>query len=132
MGYEEFVTILSHLVSRYIAVFCLASILCWAVGSYFLRPQWRRVVRDGAIYFFSIGILAGFLALNPLGSDIFFWAPLAWFSFSMLMIMELFWISYLLESLISYISHISLHKMPQQPISSMRTGRLSDTPYARK
>ncbi|HEX2951964.1 MAG TPA: hypothetical protein VHV83_20710 [Armatimonadota bacterium] len=100
MTYELFTQHIDSWVTQYIAVFCIITILIWGTCSYLLTEKWVKPVRDGAIYLAAIGALTLLLALRPAKTDIVLWAPLTWFSFSMLMVLELFWISYLTEGII--------------------------------
>jgi len=87
-------------VARYIAAFCLVSVAVWGASMYLWVKDWQMRVRDASIYLFSIGVLTGVLALKPAKMDVYFWPPITWFSFTMLIVIELLWIAFLIEYLI--------------------------------
>src|SRR3990172_5983369 len=86
-------------VSRYIAAFCLVSIAVWGASMYLWAKDWHTRVRDAGIYLISTGVLTGILALKPTKMDAYFWPPITWFSFTMLIVIELLWIALLAEYL---------------------------------
>lgn len=98
MTTEVLVTIISTWVSRYVAIFSLATLLAWAGFSYFGREHWVKPVRDALIYLAAMGTLTLVLALRPATSDALFWPPVTWFCFAMLTIMELLWLSMLADA----------------------------------
>lgn len=94
-------------VSRYIALFCLLTLLIWGGGAYLLLDKWVKPVRDAAIYLGLIGVLTLVLALRPAKMDMLFWPPITWFCFSMLMMMELLWLTFLTDATIKGIRKFS-------------------------
>jgi hypothetical protein len=116
-------------VSSYVAVFCLLSMLVWSAIAYLYTNKWHQIVRDCTIYFVTTGILTLFLTLSPTQPDIYLWKPITWFSFSMLLVMELLWIAFMIESLLH-----TLHILPEhlsQPTPTRDTLR-SRTSYSRR
>ena len=132
MDYDSLIAIFGQVVTKYLAAFCIVSILCWSAWSYLLQNKWQQIVRDSAVYFLTISFLTVVLALRPVHADISFWTPVSWFSFSMLLIMELLWVSYMVEGLLQLISQISLRKASEKKIVSRQSNRFINTPYARK
>lgn len=132
MDYDSLITIFGQVVTKYLAVFCIVSILCWSAWSYLLQIKWQQILRDSAVYFLTISFLTVVLALRPVHADVSFWTPVSWFSFSMLLIMELLWISYMIEGMLQMMSQISLRKETAKQTISRRPNRLINTPYARK
>jgi hypothetical protein len=86
-------------VTKYIAVFCLATIIIWGAGMLFWSKKREQAIRDCATYLFIIGVLTVVLALRPHNINFFLWPPLAWFSIAMLMVMELLWIHYVIDGI---------------------------------
>ena len=132
MEIDNVITILGLVVSKYFAAFCIISILFWSTWSYLMHSKWQQILRDSAVYFLTISFLSVILALRPVNADVDYWTPVSWFSFSMLFIMELLWLSYLVESLLQFITHISFHKSPKHGIMPDKSSRIINTPYARK
>ncbi len=97
MAVEEITRYIFVWITRYIAYFCLVTIVTWATVSYLWGKKWETPVRDSGIYLLTIGVLTLILALRPTKTDAIFWPPITWFSFTMLMVMELLWMSFLLE-----------------------------------
>jgi len=87
-------------ITQYISWSCLVSIIFWASGLFLWAKKWQRPVRDCSVYLVTIGVLTLVLMLRPSNHDVFLWSPLTWFCFTMLIIMELLWISFLFEALI--------------------------------
>jgi hypothetical protein len=100
-------------VSRYVATFCLVSITLWAVGMYLWGRDWPTRVRDAGIFFATIGVLTVILAFKPTKTDAFFWPPLTWFSFTMLLILELLWLEFLVESLLRTCTKLGKAELPK-------------------
>lgn len=91
-------TVNSYLcVAYYLSGFCLMTILIWAGRAYLWEEKWQRQIRDAIVYFSTIGVLTMLLAIHPENSDAIFWRSLTWFCFTMLMVIELLWVSFLLE-----------------------------------
>lgn len=132
MDYDSLIFLFGQVVSKYLAAFCVVTVLCWSAWSYLMQNRWKQILRDSTVYFLTIAFLTVILALRPVQSDISLWTPISWFSFSMLLIMELLWISYMFEGLLLLVSHFSLRKAPKQRIHSSHANRLINTPYARK
>ncbi|HEY3379759.1 MAG TPA: hypothetical protein VGL77_19970 [Armatimonadota bacterium] len=128
---ELLTQIIDTWVTQYLALFCLMTIIFWAVGAYLFLPRWNACVRDALIYLVSISIIAIFLALRPGGKDTLFWAPLTWFGFSMLLVLELLWLAYLIEGIVRAI--IALFKrMSAQPAHPAQPPRPRTTSYSRR
>lgn len=126
MTVELFIQHIDSWVSQYTALFCLITIVVWGAASLLMPLRDEQRLRDAAVYFFAIGILTIMLELRPAKTDVLFWAPITWFSFAMLMMMELLWLSFLTEALIKMIQRFSArfsHNIPEQPAvhSSYRT-----------
>lgn len=109
--------ILGLWVSQYIAGFCLITIALWAGGSYLWSKRWQQPVRDSGIYLLAIGLLTLILALRPTQSDAALWPPLTWFCFSMLIVMELLWLSFLVDAVIQGIHYLSRPQDREKPKS---------------
>lgn len=86
-------------IAYYCAGFCLLTIAAWAGGAYLWGRKWQKQVRDSAVYLLSIGSLSLTLALRPEGSDAMLWRPITWFCFTMLMVIELLWLTFLFDTL---------------------------------
>jgi hypothetical protein len=112
MSLESLADIIFVWVSRYIAGFCLVSIAVWGASIYLWANDWHTRVRDAGIFLLSIGVLTVVLALKPAKTDAFFWPPLTWFCFSMLIVMELLWIAFLMEFVIRSLSSLMKPKTP--------------------
>ena len=93
-------------VSRYIAIFCLLTLLAWGGGSYLFLDKWLKPLRDAATYFVTIGVLTLALAIHPIKLDVLFWPPLTWFCFAMLLVMEIFWLTFLIDALLRFLRSI--------------------------
>jgi hypothetical protein len=115
-------------VTHYIAVFCLLSIIAWSVGAYLCINKWRQVVRDCAIYFIMAGVLTLLQWLSPARTDVFFWKPITWFSFAMLMVFELLWIVFLIDNVFRGLQYLSKRLSPKSPSTSLR----ARTTYSRR
>lgn len=113
-------------ITQYIAVFCLFTMLVWTVGAYVLVEHSEKTVRDSAVYLLALGILTLVLALRPAKTDIVLWAPITWFCFSMTLMLELLWISYLIEELTKVMQR-SRHRSLQLPGDPPQI----PTPYSR-
>lgn len=101
-------------VSRYLAGFCLVSIALWGVGT-FLWQQTRSGVRDALVYFAAIGGLVLLLAVTPRNSPEFFWRAATWFSVPVLIVLELLWISFLVELLLTGLNSVRGRHRPPTP-----------------
>ena len=106
MSLDNLDNIIFVIVARYIAAGCLVSIAVWGAGMYLWAKDWQTRVRDAGIFLLVIGVLTGVLALKPAKMDAYFWPPITWFSFAMLIVMELLWIAFLFESLIRWFKAI--------------------------
>jgi|GEM_PF-2065940 len=100
MSLEILADVIFIWVSRYIAAYCLVSIVVWGASMYLWVKDWHIRVRDAGIYLLSIGVLTGVLALKPVKMDAYFWPPITWFSFTMLLVIELLWTAFLIEYLV--------------------------------
>jgi uncharacterized membrane protein YadS len=94
-------------VTQYAVLFCLLTIVAWGGSAFFLVSNWMKPLRDSVVYLLAIGLLALALSVRPNKLDSELWSPFCWFCFAMLMVLELLWISYLLESLLKL-----LHTLP--------------------
>ena len=83
--------------SRYIAGFCLVSIVVWGVGMYIWSKDWQSKIRDAGIYLGAIGVLVVVLALRPEKDAPLYWKAITWFSFSMLVVLEVLWLAFLIK-----------------------------------
>lgn len=100
MSLELFTSTVYAIVAQYLAWFALGTMVAWAVSHYLWAVKWQRTVRDTVIYLLIVGSLTMTLALRPEKYDPVLWTPITWFSFSMLMIMECLWVSFLIEALL--------------------------------
>ena len=128
MSIEMLPILISAWVSCYLALFTLLSLLLWGVGAYLFLNKWHQVVRDSSLIFIAAGVLALLLYLCPTQPDIYLWKPLTWFSFAMLLVLELFWIAYLIDHLVRYLSKIPARLHP----SEKHDVRQSPTSYSRR
>jgi len=108
-------------VSRYIAVCCLISIAMWGVGMYLWHREWRSGVRDALVYFLSIGGLTLILALRPEKTDTLLWSAVTWFSLTLLIVLELLWLSFLVELLLYALNTVRPRPRPPAQTTSPRT-----------
>ncbi len=87
-------------VTLYLAGFCLATIVLYAWSQFLHAPHWQPAMRASVSYLAIIGGLTLALALRPAPSVApGVWEPITWFSFSMLLVMELLWLAFLLDRL---------------------------------
>lgn len=108
MTLEALTTYLDVWVTQYLAVACLLSILLWTGVMYLKGQFWEKTVRDAALFLVSIGTLTLMLALRPTQTDAVFWNPLNWFCFTMLLMMELLWVSYLVDTAYQFARGMSM------------------------
>ncbi len=111
-------------VSYYIAGFCLFTIFLWAGRSFLWGAKWRTQIRDAVTYFTTVSVLALILALHPENYDATFWRPISWFCFTMLLIVELLWISFLLDQVVVGIRTFFTsftRRAPLPPTAHLRT-----------
>ncbi|MHB9134433.1 MAG: hypothetical protein ACYDBB_25455 [Armatimonadota bacterium] len=113
MTYETFTQMCDIWITQYSAGFCLVSILLWALITYLKAEHWERTVRDCAVYFLLIGTPALLLAMRPQHPDFFLWSPLSWFSFSMLIVLELLWLSFMIDTILRTIQDIVARNQQQ-------------------
>lgn len=126
MPFDLFTNVIFLWVSRYIAGFCLVSIVLWATGSYLWSRNWQQRVRDSGIFFLVVGVLTLLLLLRPEGTDAVLWPPITWFCFSMLIVMELLWISFLVEMI-----YHSLHHHAASNVQRAERSRSGPSRYTR-
>jgi len=98
--------------SRYIAGFCLLSIVVWGVGMYIWSKDWQSKIRDASIYLVTIGALTVVLALRPEQDVPLHWKAITWFSFSMLAVLEVLWLAFLIRSISVAISQATQEEQP--------------------
>lgn len=98
MGYEAATQWIHIWVTSYLAIFCLATLAAWIGGSYLWSRHWQKPVRDCISFLGAIGVLGGFMLFEPHTADPTVWSPLFWFSFTMLLVLELLWISFIAEA----------------------------------
>lgn len=127
MSLEALADIIFIWVSRYIAGFCLVSIAVWGTGMYLWGKDWRKKVRDAGIFLVSIGALTVVLALRPTAQadQFWLWPPLTWFSFSMLIVLELLWVAFLIEGIVRKLGAVAKPQHPTREESGYRS------PYSR-
>ena len=106
-------------VTRYIAGFCLVSIALWGGGVLLWGKDSARRVRDSSIFLGAIGVLTLMLALRPDHAEALLWQPITWFCFALLVMLEFFWLSYLLEAIVLYLRGMAMaraaHGKPGSP-----------------
>jgi hypothetical protein len=107
MSLDNLADVIFIWVSRYIAALCLVSIAVWGASMYLWARDWHTKVRDAGIYLLSSGVLTGVLALKPEKMDAYFWPPIIWFSFSMLLVIELLWIAFLIEYIVRFFKSLA-------------------------
>lgn len=120
-------------VSQYLAIFCLASIGAWAGGLYAWAKHWEGPVRDAGMYMLTIGSLTLILALLPDHHDVIFWTPVVWFCFTMLLMFELLWLSFLADLLYRTVRDLPTRSL-QQKLAEGQQQRMrnnASTPYRR-
>ena len=112
-------------VSYYLVGFSLLTIFLWAGRAFLWGAKWRTQLRDAVTYFATICVLALVLALHPENYDATFWRPISWFCFSMLLVVELLWISFLLDQIVSGIRAFFSSLVRRAPLphtAHMRSG----------
>ncbi|MHB9025381.1 MAG: hypothetical protein ACYC7E_14630 [Armatimonadota bacterium] len=100
-------------ISQYLAGLCLVSIAIWCFVHFLRNPKWEQPVRDAAMSFAVIGVLTVFQTLRHQNVVIFSWPPLNWFCFTLLVLLEIFWISFLLDNLLQTIQAYQ-HRLPKE------------------
>lgn len=103
MAFETFSHSIYIWVAHYLAAACLITIVIWASTSYLFVIKWTKTVRDAFSFCVGIGLPALVLAIRPVAEDASYWEPIVWFFFSMLLMFELLWITYLGEALVQKI-----------------------------
>ena len=118
-------------VTQYLAIFCLVTLAAMAGGHYLLVRKADNRLRDFALYLGGIGALCLLLTVMPVRGDSLLWPPLAWFCFTMLLMLELLWIAFMVETLVRFtlglyarFAHRAVEKAPRVP-------HPGGTPYAR-
>jgi hypothetical protein len=108
MDPEELSQLALKLVSRHFAIGCLITIAIWGLGVFIFDRNGKKRVRDALVYFLLIGSTATVLAFRPPGIPTSFsvWEPITWFCFTMLLIFELFWTTYVLEGIYRALQHL--------------------------
>jgi uncharacterized membrane protein len=125
MGMGLLTTQVDVWITQYIAGFCLVSILVWGMLMYAWSKQGKDALRDAGIYLVSIGTLTLVLAMRPQQHEMLLWTSVTWFAFSMLMILELLWISFLGLSLVRLITSLPERVAEEQdPWRLRHTGKV--------
>jgi len=99
MSPEQLVQGLDVWISQYLAAFCLITITAWAVRQFLWAAHWQQALRDSVVYLVAIGILALILACRPTHADPLYWTPLAWLSFTILIVLEGLWIAFVVDQI---------------------------------
>lgn len=137
MTSDVFLLTLETWVTQYLALFCIATIAAWAGGMFAWAKHWETAVRDGGLFILIIGSLALILALVPQTSDVHLWMPVNWFCFTMLLMFELLWLSFLGDMLVRALRDLPGRTLQQKLADGQqqrlcnRTKRLQATPYKR-
>lgn len=97
MTLQDVIQLVDLWVVKYLATFCLITIGLWGAIVLMKPSKKYRPIKDSAIFLLSIGALTLILSMIPEDSKFLMWAPLTWFSFAMLSVLELLWIGFLLE-----------------------------------
>jgi hypothetical protein len=98
--------LIDNLVCYYLSSVCIISISCWMIWAYTHSEKWQKVIRDCTMYLVTIMvtgtvmILFRNLPVQQTGHPIFI--GIAWFAFSMLLIMELLWLSYAVDNIVQH------------------------------
>jgi hypothetical protein len=97
MTYEAIIHGLDISITQYLAGFCLATLVLYAWAQMH-GARWQQAVRACGSYLLIIGGLTVILTLRPdAARDPGYWEPITWFSFSMLLVLELLWIAFLVD-----------------------------------
>jgi hypothetical protein len=133
MDFEAFANVMNVWVGQYAALFCLGTLALMAFVRYLAGRQWDTTVRDFGLYLISIATLATVLFLAPTRGDSILWPPLVWFCFTMLLMLELFWLAYLLDRIFRAIFALPAwlsRKTIGEP--APRLPKTPETPYSRE
>ena len=113
--------------TRYMAGFSLISVLIWVIVVYTRHKENFTAIRDGINYMVAIGLLATVILLLPRESYFFVWQMILWFTFTVLLVLELLWLAYLLVSLIHMAKAVGIRRDNH----SLSTSNNPSTPYSR-
>lgn len=113
--------------SRYLAGFSMLSVLTWVVIVYLRRKDNYTAIRDGINYILAIGLLATVILLLPRESYSIIWQMILWFTFTVLLVLELLWLAYLLVSLIHLAKSVGIRRDNQ----GLSASNNPSTPYSR-
>lgn len=114
-------------VTRYLAGLCLLTIAFWGASMYLWSKHWHTRIRDAGVYLGAIGILTLIMAMRPEKTS-GFWPPLIWFCFPMLIVLELLWLSFLLESIMNLLRPPA--KPPTRPLFQSQRRHAPSRPNA--
>lgn len=98
--------------SRYMAVFSILTVLIYVSVGY-LRTSKFSTVRDGLIYMAAVAVLGLALLVIPKENYYFIWQMGLWFTFTMLLVLEMLWSAYLMVSLMDLVK-IAAHRHANQ------------------
>ncbi len=104
--------------SRYMAVFSMLTALIYVSIAY-ARTSKFAAVRDGLTYIAAIAVLGVVLLFIPKENYFFIWQMVLWFTFTMLLVLEMLWFAYLLVSLMD-LAKIAAHRHANQNSSRIK------------
>ncbi len=113
--------------SRYMAGFSLLSVLAWVVVAYLRHNENKSAVRDGINYMVAIALLASAILLLPRESYLLAWQMILWFSFTVLLVLEILWLAYLLISLVDMAKSAGIRRINNELAPTQN----NQTPYSR-
>jgi len=113
--------------SRYMAGFSVISVMVWVIVAYMRNKDNTIAVRDGINYMIAIGLLATTILLLPRESYFIIWQMILWFTFTVLLVLELLWIVYLLISLVNNAKCAGIRRLNHGLAPTLN----GQTPYSR-
>ena len=120
-------------ISLYFAIISLLTLLVWRVRLYLIRSNHRQDVRDCTVFFLTVSVLILILHLHPIQFDVYFWQPITWFAFAMLMMFEILWFARLFGLLCQFLciiprqARMMLKPSCQEPQPMLDTATLATT-----
>ena len=119
--------LIDNLVCYYLSSICIISIACWMIWAYTHSDKWKKIISDCVVYLVTILVSVSVMiifrnvpahhSVNPL------FIGVAWFAFAMLLIMELLWLSYVLDNIVQHCRQ-SFTNFYSAPIDNSRNFKL--------
>jgi len=113
--------------SRYMAGFSVISVMVWVIVAHLRDKDNLIAVRDGVNYMVAIVLLAATIFLLPREPYSIVSQIILWFSFTVLLVLEILWIVYLIISLINKARIAGIRRLNHES-APMQNGQ---TPYSR-